>query len=142
MHLGTSLRAREEVPVVLILGLCTLVAAGAARALVALSGGGHPFPFFCPFRALTGFPCPTCGGTRALAALARGNLPESLAMNPLLSLAALAVLAAAGTSLARRIAARPAIRLLLSPRDHRILRIGCVVALAANWVYLVFHLER
>jgi hypothetical protein len=142
MRVGTSLRGKEEVPVLLVLGLCTLAAATAARSLTGLAEAGHPFPFHCPFRMLTGLPCPACGGTRALAALALGNLRQSLAFNPLVSLAALGIVAAATSSLARRIAGRPAFRLLLSPRDHRFLRILCLLVLGVNWAYLLLCLER
>ena len=37
----------------------------------------------CPLRWATGLPCPTCGVTRALLALARGDLRESLCCHPL-----------------------------------------------------------
>ncbi len=35
-------------------------------------------PFFCPFRTLTGIPCPGCGMTRSFLALAQGDLSGSL----------------------------------------------------------------
>jgi uncharacterized protein DUF2752 len=142
MQVGTSLRGKEEIPILLVLGVCALAAATAARALSALAESGHPFPFHCPFRMLTSLPCPACGGTRALAALALGNLRQSLAFNPLVSLGTLGILAAAGASLARRLAGGPAIRLLLSPRDHRLLRIFSLLAIGANWSYLLLHLPR
>jgi hypothetical protein len=37
----------------------------------------------CPFRAATGLDCPGCGGTRAVAALVRGDLPAALSHNVL-----------------------------------------------------------
>ncbi len=40
----------------------------------------------CPFLRVTGWPCPSCGFTRAAAALLRGDLLESLYWNPLLAL--------------------------------------------------------
>ena len=58
MQVGTSLRGKEEIPILLVLGACSLAAATAARALLALAESGHPFPFHCPFRMLTGLPCP------------------------------------------------------------------------------------
>jgi Protein of unknown function (DUF2752) len=41
----------------------------------------HP-PLACPFRALTGVPCPFCGMTRAVVAAMHGHLLESLRFNP------------------------------------------------------------
>lgn len=46
----------------------------------------------CPFRAATGLDCPGCGGTRALAALVRGE-PALAADHNVLTLALLPVLA-------------------------------------------------
>src|SRR5512143_2022666 len=40
----------------------------------------------CVFKGLTGVPCPTCGATRSVVHLARGEFFASLGMNPLVSL--------------------------------------------------------
>ncbi len=67
----------------------------------------------CGFRALTGLPCPLCGGTHACAALVQGDLAAAWAANPgaLVLLAWLAVLAgqavAEGASGRRRVARWP-----------------------------------
>lgn len=37
----------------------------------------------CPFRTLTGLPCPTCGTTHALMALSEGRWQEAWLMQPL-----------------------------------------------------------
>jgi hypothetical protein len=38
-------------------------------------------PFFCPFRTLTGIPCPGCGMTRSFLAIAKGNLSSAIGYN-------------------------------------------------------------
>lgn len=66
-----------------------LHAAGRALAL--------PEAVICPFRALTGLPCPGCGMTRAFLALGRLDIAEAFSQNPLsLPLAALLLLYLAG----------------------------------------------
>jgi Protein of unknown function (DUF2752) len=56
----------------------------------------------CPFRALTGYPCPGCGMTRAFSAIAHGDLWRALRYNPLspfLFLALIVVWAGAGATI-------------------------------------------
>jgi len=43
---------------------------------------GMPLPAICWFRLTTGFPCPGCGLTRAVALLMHGSFGASLAMHP------------------------------------------------------------
>ncbi len=40
----------------------------------------------CPLKTLTDIPCPGCGGTRAVIALAQGHFIEGLFLNPLTTL--------------------------------------------------------
>lgn len=60
------------------------------------TAAGSPFPP-CLFRHLTGLYCPGCGLTRALHALAHGDVAATWAMNPLVPVALplLAAMAAA-----------------------------------------------
>lgn len=39
-------------------------------------------PILCPFRLLTGVPCPSCGMTRSWVSLAHGHLDASLNQHP------------------------------------------------------------
>lgn len=41
-----------------------------------------PTRLACPFLALTGLPCPLCGGTHACAALVQGEWAQAWAANP------------------------------------------------------------
>ena len=40
-------------------------------------------PVHCPFKFVTGLPCPGCGGTRAVMALLHGQILEAIYLNPL-----------------------------------------------------------
>jgi hypothetical protein len=44
----------------------------------------------CPLRALTGVPCPTCGGTQTVIALLALDLGKAFTASPLLTISALA----------------------------------------------------
>jgi hypothetical protein len=74
--------------------------------LYATTGVGLP----CPFRALTGWQCPLCGGTRMGAALLHGDLAAAYAFNPL-ALVALGVLAAVAALWVIEVSGGPAVRL-------------------------------
>ena len=92
----------------------------------------HPQLPTCPFLALTGHPCPFCGGTRSFAATWHGDLPYALHLYPLgpllfagtvVTVAALFVLLATGRSL----------RVTIS-RNHRIaLATMLAVVLLVQW---------
>ena len=38
---------------------------------------------FCVFKKVTGLPCPSCGGTRAVLLLLQGKLIQSILLNPI-----------------------------------------------------------
>jgi len=90
----------------------------------------------CYVKALSGLPCPTCGSTRAAGRLFAFDPAGAFAMNPLATLAALAlVLWALGD-----LALVPRGRVLgveVSPRAATLLRVALVAAVAGNWAYLL-----
>jgi len=129
----TALRARPgAIPVGAILAACAL---GAITMVVLLHLSRLPFSV-CIFKAVTGIPCMTCGTTRALARLARLDLAGALAMNPLATLGTLAVLPWGAADLLLLSRGR-ALSLELSPAAARVVRIAAVVAVLANWAWLI-----
>jgi hypothetical protein len=89
----------------------------------------------CPFKAMTGLPCATCGMTHAFVHLAHGELLESLRASP-----AGALLAAVAWSFAVAAVLRLALALRwpsLSRDAARAVAIAGGVALLANWAFLV-----
>jgi len=59
------------------------VAFALIAAIVIPDGAVDHAPVLCPFRLMTGRPCPACGLTRSWIALMHGNLRESIAFHPL-----------------------------------------------------------
>jgi len=119
-----------------------------AVSMAALTGGalwlwiGLLWPQ-CPFLAMTGWPCLTCGATRATIAFVHGNFLEAFSWNPLafLALCGVAVfdLYAAVVLLGRR----PRLRVVDWTRTEKnIARAVVVCALLVNWIYLLMHRGR
>ena len=98
---------------------------------------GLPAPR-CPFLAMTGSPCLTCGATRATIAFFSGDFLGAVSWNPLAFLALCGVvvfdLYAAVVLLGRA----PRLRIVEWTRTEKnIVRIAIVCALLVNWIYLL-----
>lgn len=91
-------------------------------------------PVVCPFRLLTGLPCPGCGLTRSWVYAAHGWWSESFASNPFGLVALVAVLAFAVTVVVRRVRRTP------PPSLDGFLRQPLAVGIGAIW--LVWGLTR
>ncbi|MBI1381517.1 MAG: DUF2752 domain-containing protein [Planctomycetaceae bacterium] len=87
----------------------------------------------CNVHRLTGWPCPTCGSTRLVQALGRGEVFEAVALNPLV----FAAFAAGIGLLALRLVARRRLVVLTTARRARLAPWVLVALLVANWLYLV-----
>ncbi|MEZ5351895.1 MAG: DUF2752 domain-containing protein [Bryobacteraceae bacterium] len=67
----------------------------AATLLAGRAGLLTQTPLFCPFLALSGFPCPLCGITRAWQAMAAADFAAALSLHPFVFLIPPLVLGAA-----------------------------------------------
>jgi hypothetical protein len=92
----------------------------------------------CAFHALTGFPCPTCGATRAAFQFLHGHFAASFRFNPLAFLAFCAVAVYDVYALVVLTTRAPRLRLSnFSPGEKLLVRCATVVLLAGNWLYLL-----
>jgi hypothetical protein len=118
----------------------SIALAGAALAVLWVAAGHEELPrVICPFRHLTGIPCFTCGGTRAVLALTRGDVHAAFVWNPLVAVSAIAAsvwlfYAAVVTALRA-----PRLRVRLAERDRLLFRAAAWTAIASNWVFLILQ---
>jgi hypothetical protein len=119
-------------PIGALLGLLGVAGLGALLALRAL----HLHSVVCTFKAVTGVPCMTCGGTRATWRLLALDPGGALVLNPLATVAVVGIglWALADLALLPR---GSALRLRLSPRAANVARVGGALALLLNWAYLI-----
>jgi hypothetical protein len=91
----------------------------------------------CIFHQVTGYPCPTCGTTRAILALAGGRWREAVLFNPLAILAGALFFAwlIGGWAVYGMTGRFPSPR--IPPRSLWPIRIGVVLLIAANWAWLI-----
>ncbi len=109
---------------------------GAALACAAAAPFAHALAAeapVCAFRSLTGVPCPTCGGTRALLALSRLDVGAALAWNPLVTIAALVFALGGLVALAQALRGKG----VPDGASPRWARAAAALALAANWAFVV-----
>ena len=91
---------------------------------------------FCAFKAVTGWPCLTCGTTRAFGRLFALDLPGAFVMNPLATALVLALVPWGIADVVLALRGRGLV-LDLSPAAGRVVRVLAVVALLVNWLYLI-----
>jgi hypothetical protein len=81
-------------------------------ALYATTGFGLP----CPFRAITGWDCPLCGGTRMGSAVLHFEIGAAFAFNPLAMIAVI-IVGSLGVAWTIQLAGGPALRLPARMRE-------------------------
>jgi hypothetical protein len=89
----------------------------------------------CIFKSIFGIPCPTCGTTRAATAFLQWDLLASFAANPLAATVGFIFIAGAPLALLWAVARGPTPEF---PRPIPVwLRVGVVVLIGVNWLYLI-----
>lgn len=86
----------------------------------------------CPFRALTGYPCPGCGMTRAFSAIAHGEVWRAVRYNPLSPLLFLALIAVWAGALAT-ILSWPRVRTLVMRLRPNALTTNVLLVIVLAW---------
>lgn len=114
-------------PVAPALAAAAPFAAGALLSPHAVEGG----PVLCPFRAMTGVPCPLCGSVRAFTLLMHGD-SGWLQQNVVVVL----IVACAGLWLALRAAG---VRMPRGPASPRLQLAAVLLVTAVAWTWTIGH---
>ncbi|MBX3405614.1 MAG: DUF2752 domain-containing protein [Phycisphaeraceae bacterium] len=134
--ISSRLAARGVSSLVILAALVWGTLVVAALAISRITGNEV---YTCSFRRVTGYPCATCGGTRAAERLFRGDLFGAIAFNPL----ATAVVIGTPLLLLWWIAVPhpPPLPPPTTPRKRRLPMWAAVLMLivivAANWAYVL-----
>jgi Protein of unknown function (DUF2752) len=119
--------------------LFLFVSCGLAGSCFLWLGLGMPWPH-CWVRQLTGLPCPTCGATRCALSLAHGDWIGACRQNPLIYVCYCVTLFVNFYAAAVLFFRLPRLRLAKLPSAvKRALNAMIIVALTANWIYLLAH---
>ena len=123
-----------------LIWLVVSVTAGAMGLLAFVFGLNWPR---CPFLAVTGFPCLTCGATRATIAFLQGNFSLAWWWNPLALLALCGVALFDLYAIAMLLSRSARIRIVdWTSVEKNFVRIAVVSLLMLNWLYLLSHRDR
>ncbi len=123
-----------QIPRAALLTGALLIALGiVAAALPGIENG----PVACPFRAVTGLPCPTCGLTRVTHWLMRGDVGRALAINPFDTLFLLIAVPLFAALWVANLAGRFTVRISMSPVEQRVAWVLLAAAALANWTYVL-----
>jgi hypothetical protein len=97
----------------------------------------------CPFLAVTGLPCLTCGATRSAMAFLHGNFVAAARWNPLAFAALCGVIAFDLYAAIVVVGRMPRLRIVdWSVTEKNAVRIAVICLLALNWIYLLAHRAR
>jgi len=116
-----------------------LVLAGTALFGVGWLFSGMPTPL-CPFHAITGLPCPSCGMTRGIRCLLHGNFAAAFFFNPLGMTALMGIAVYVIYAGVVVLGKQPRLRWEpISKRMALLIRTSLFFLVALNWIYLILR---
>jgi hypothetical protein len=131
-------RAGEAAPLAALQDPWLLAALSGASVLLLAAAfplWGAAWRVVCPLRALTGIPCPTCYGTRAMLALLTGDWQAALRLNPLVALGGMGLAAFVPWAFATVLLHLPRPRVSAAV-TARFAWVGAGATIV-NWLYLI-----
>lgn len=118
------------------------VSAAAVAGSAAWLAMALPWPR-CPFFALTGLPCVTCGATRATIAFLHGDFLSALRWNPLAAVSICGLVVFDLYAAIVLVGRTPRLRIVdWTVAEKKVARIVVIGLLALNWIYLLAHHDR
>jgi Protein of unknown function (DUF2752) len=97
----------------------------------------------CPFFAVTGLPCVTCGATRSAIAFLHGDFLTALRWNPLAFVAFVGLIAFDLYATIVLVGRTARLRVVGWTRNEKnVVRMAVIGLLALNWIYLLAHHDR
>ena len=132
-------RYRVTAPVLItVAGVLILAGAFVYRSL---GSQGWPLPrMFCLFKTITGFPCPTCGTTRAFLALSRGEIFTALSYQPLIMIVTLGSIVLTAVDLAAWKIGKVQPLAWIAERSS-LSTWSVIIVILVNWLYVLLHLS-
>ena len=92
----------------------------------------------CPFRLITGYPCPGCGGIRAVQAILNGNILLALQINPLSCLLSIFIVIMLFWSLYDGYKKQNTLIPFLRQKWNKHIMLICIIIILANWIWNIY----
>lgn len=90
----------------------------------------------CVFKTVTGYPCPTCGSTRAVLDFFHLDIVSAFGWNPLVVLGGIFFIAWVLYGFYMLFSGKK-VQVTLTKNESRFLRWGVVILFFLNWIYLI-----
>lgn len=96
----------------------------------------------CIFKLFTGIPCPTCGTTRCIMYILKGEIHKAFNINPLTFISILFIFIYNCYALITVVFRLPRLRdIVLSRRSKVAIRVFIILIFVSNWFYLICYLR-